>query len=163
MLLLAGIAVSEPPPNIVIFLADDMGIGDTSAYQDWCGNPDNAQLHTPAMEKLAENGVRFTDAHSPSSRCSPTRYALLTGCYCWRTRLKHWVLFGVQCPPLIERERLTLPEFLKQSGYVTGILGKWHLGLTYRSHQAITRLSVGPRFRLFLWVFPQPWEFGTGR
>ena len=123
--------VSAPNPNIIVFLADDMGMGDTSAYQDWCGNPDQAQLHTPAMDKLAENGVRFTDAHSPSSRCSPTRYALLTGRYCWRTRLKHWVLFGVHCDPLIERERVTLPEFLQEEGYMTGILGKWHLGLTY--------------------------------
>ena len=59
------------PPNIIVFLADDMGMGDTSAYQDWSGNPDHAQLHTPAMEKLARQGVRFTDAHAPSSRCSP--------------------------------------------------------------------------------------------
>jgi len=124
-------ARAEVPPNIIVFLADDMGMGDTSAYQDWCGNPDPAQLHTPAMDKLAENGVRFTDAHSPSSRCSPTRYALLTGRYCWRTRLKHWVLFGVHCDPLIERDRVTLPEFLQKEGYMTGMLGKWHLGLTY--------------------------------
>jgi len=131
MFMLSGVAIAEPPPNIIVFLADDMGMGDTSAYQDWCGNPDNAQLHTPAMEKLAANGVRFTDAHSPSSRCTPTRYALLTGRYCWRTRLKHFVLFGVHGDPLIERQRLTLPEFLQESGYTTGILGKWHLGLTY--------------------------------
>jgi xylan 1,4-beta-xylosidase len=119
------------PPNIIVFLADNMGMGDTSAYQDWCGNLDSAQLHTPAMDKLAQNGVRFTDAHSPSSRCTPTRYALMTGRYCWRTRLKQWVLFGVHCDPLIERERTTLPEFLKKSGYTTGMVGKWHLGLTY--------------------------------
>ena len=103
----------EQPPNVVVFLADDMGLGDTSAYQDWTHNADTVQLVTPAMERLAAEGVRFTDAHSPSSRCSPTRYALLTGRYCWRTRLKHWVLFGVQCPPLIERERVTFPEFLR--------------------------------------------------
>ena len=57
-----------PPPNIIFFLADDMGMGDTSAYQDWTGNSDSAQLSTPAMDRLAETGVRFTDAHSPSSR-----------------------------------------------------------------------------------------------
>ena len=126
---------AEQPPNVIIFLADDMGLGDTSAYQDWTKNPDSLQLSTPAMERLAMEGVRFTDAHSPSSRCSPTRYALLTGRYCWRTRLKHWVLFGVHCPPLIERERITFPEFLQTVGYQTAMFGKWHLGLTYRNKE----------------------------
>jgi len=120
-------------PNIIFFLADDMGMGDTSVYQDWSKNPDDAQLHTPAMDRLAKEGVRFTDAHSPSSRCSPSRYALMTGRYCWRTRLKQFVLFGVQCDPLIERDRLTLPEFLRKNGYQTGLVGKWHLGLSYTS------------------------------
>ncbi len=125
-------ASSLPPPNIIVLLADDMGLGDTSAYQDWTGNSDADQLSTPAMEELARRGVRFTDAHSPHSRCTTTRYALLTGRYCWRTRLKHWVLFGVHAPPLIHRERTTLPEFLQAAGYTTGMVGKWHLGLTYR-------------------------------
>jgi arylsulfatase A len=124
---------SAEKPNIIFFLADDMGIGDTSAYQDWTGNPDDAQLHTPAMDELAAMGVRFTDAHSPSSRCSPTRYAFMTGRYCWRTWLKHWVLFGVQVNPLIERERVTLPEYLQSEGYRTGLVGKWHLGLAYHN------------------------------
>ena len=120
-------------PNIILFLADDMGMGDTSAYQDWSGNADRDQLHTPALERLANRGIRFTDAHSPSSRCSPSRYALLTGRYCWRTHLKHWVLFGVQVDPLIERERVTLPEFLQDAAYRTGMVGKWHLGLKYHN------------------------------
>ncbi len=77
-------------------------------------------------------GIRFTDAHSPHSRCSTSRYALLTGRYCWRTPLKHWVLFGVQCDPLIERDRPTLASFLREAGYRTGMVGKWHLGLSYR-------------------------------
>ena len=88
-------------PNIIVFLADDMGAGDTSAYQDWAQNKDAQQLHTPAMEELARRGVRFTDAHAPHSRCTTTRYALMTGRYCWRTRLKHWVLFGNHGDPLI--------------------------------------------------------------
>jgi len=119
-------------PNIVLMMADDMGVGDTSAYQDWTGNPDDKQVQTPNMERLARLGVRFTDAHSPSSRCTATRYALLTGRYCWRTRLKYSVLFGPQGDPLIEPDRPTLATLLKSAGYRTGMTGKWHVGLTYR-------------------------------
>ena len=66
-------------PNIIFFMSDDMGMGDTSAYQDFTGNAAEVQLYTPQMERLARLGVRFTDAHTPSSRCTPTRYGLLTG------------------------------------------------------------------------------------
>ena len=82
-------------------MADDMGMGDTSAYQDFTGNSDVDQISTPNMERLARLGVRFTDAHTPSTRCSPTRYSLLTGRYAWRSRLKHWVLFGAQGAPIL--------------------------------------------------------------
>jgi arylsulfatase A len=134
MLMLAErVSSQEQAPNVVILLADDMGMGDTSAYQSWSGNSDAVQLHTPAMDRLARMGVRFTDAHSPHSRCTTSRYALMTGRYCWRTRLKHWVLFGVQGDPLLDRPRLTMPEFLQAADYQTGMVGKWHLGLTYRN------------------------------
>ena len=116
-------------PNIIVFLADDMGMGDTSVYQDWTGNKDDRQLHTPNMERIANMGVRFMDAHSPHSRCSTSRYALLTGRYCWRSSLKYWVLFGVQCDPLIEKPRPTIASFLRRNGYRTGMVGKWHLGI----------------------------------
>ena len=134
LLPLSGIGApdSPPKPNIILFFADDMGMGDTSVYQDWSGNEPALQLHTPSMEHLANMGVRFTDAHSPHSRCSTSRYALLTGRYCWRTSLKYWVLFGVQCDPLIEKARPTLASFLRNNGYRTGMVGKWHLGLSYR-------------------------------
>ena len=119
-------------PNIIFFMADDMGMGDTSAFQDFTGNADNVQLHTPQMERLARMGMRFTDAHTPSSRCTPTRYGLLTGRYPWRSRMKWWVLFGAQGDPMIEADRPTIATMLRDSGYRTGMVGKWHVGLRYR-------------------------------
>ncbi len=113
-------------------MADDMGMGDTSAYQDFTGNPDSVQIYTPAMERLARQGVRFVDAHTPSTRCTSTRYGLLTGRYPWRSRLKHWVLFGAQGDPLIEADRPTIASMLRAAGYRTGMVGKWHVGLRYR-------------------------------
>ncbi len=123
---------TPPRPNILIYMADDMGIGDTSAYQDWTGNADAVQVKTPSMERLARTGVRFTDAHTPSSRCTATRYGLLTGRYSWRTSLKYSVLWGPQGDPLIQRDRPTLATMLKAVQYRTGMVGKWHVGLTYR-------------------------------
>lgn len=119
-------------PNVILMMADDMGLGDTSAYQDFTGNSDQVQVHTPQMDRLARMGVRFTDAHTPSSRCTPTRYALLTGRYPWRNRLKHWVLFGAQGDPMIEADRPTIATMLREAGYSTAMVGKWHVGLRYR-------------------------------
>ena len=123
---------SGPAPNVILMMADDMGMGDTSAYQDYTGNQDAEQLLTPNMNRLARMGVRFTDAHTPASRCTLTRYALLTGRYSWRNRLKHWVLFGVQGDPMIEADRPTLGTLFQSHGYRTGLVGKWHVGLRYR-------------------------------
>ena len=86
-------------------------------------NSDEQQIHTPAMQKLANMGMLFTDAHTPSSRCTPTRYGLLTGRYPWRARMKHWVLFGVQGDPLIEEDRPTLATLFRSCGYATAIVG----------------------------------------
>jgi len=108
-------------PNVVFILADDMGYGDMRCNNAECKVP------TPNLDRLAAQGMRFTDAHSPSAVCSPTRYAILTGRYCWRSRLKAGVL-GPFDPPLIEEGRLTLPSLLKQHGYATACIGKWHLG-----------------------------------
>jgi arylsulfatase A-like enzyme len=115
-----------PPklPNILIVLADDMGFGDLGCY-----NP-ASKIPTPRMDRLAREGVRFTDAHSPSALCSPTRYGLLTGRYAWRTRLQKFVLMPYE-PPLIEPGRLTLGSLLGQAGYETAYVGKWHLGLRW--------------------------------
>ncbi|MEM8733918.1 MAG: arylsulfatase, partial [Planctomycetota bacterium] len=120
------------PPNIVFMMADDMGMGDTSAYKDVTGNQDSMQISTPNMERLARMGIRFTDAHTPSSRCTGTRYGLMTGRYPWRNRMKHWVLFGSQGDPMIEADRPTIASILRGKGYGTAIVGKWHVGLRYR-------------------------------
>jgi len=133
ILCLAVVSVrAADKPNIIFFMADDMGMGDTSAFQDFTGNADTVQLHTPQMERLARMGVRFTDAHTPSSRCTPTRYGLLTGRYPWRSRMKWWVLFGAQGDPMIESDRPTIATMLRDSDYGTGMVGKWHVGLRYR-------------------------------
>jgi arylsulfatase A-like enzyme len=110
------------PPNIVFVLADDLGYGDPGCY-----NKDSA-IPTPNIDRLASQGMRFTDAHTPSAVCTPTRYGLLTGRYCWRTSLKKGVLNGYS-PLLIEADRLTVASLLKQHGYSTACVGKWHLGL----------------------------------
>ncbi|MDG2167427.1 MAG: arylsulfatase [Opitutales bacterium] len=126
-----GFSADTPPPNIIVMMADDMGVGDTSAYQDWTKNADADQVKTPSMDRLARMGIRFTDAHA-SSRCTATRYGLLTGRYSWRTRLKYAVLKGPQGDPLIELDRPTIATLLKSRGYRTGMTGKWHVGLTFR-------------------------------
>lgn len=114
-------AASETPINIVIVLADDLGYGDPGCYND------QSKIPTPNIDRLAAEGLRFTDAHTPSSVCSPTRYGLLTGRYAWRTKLKRSVLWPWSLP-LIEKDRLTLPAMLQQHGYHTACIGKWHLG-----------------------------------
>ncbi|MDH3583052.1 MAG: arylsulfatase [Phycisphaerae bacterium] len=110
-------------PNIVIILADDMGYGDVRAL-----NP-KSKIPTPNLDRLAADGMTFTDGHSPSAVCTPTRYGLITGRYCWRSRLKRGVLGGYS-PPLIGRDRRTIASMLKAAGYHTGAVGKWHLGMT---------------------------------
>lgn len=119
---------AAPPPHLLIFLADDLGYGDPRCY-----NPDS-KIPTPNLDHLAAEGLRFTDLHSPSAVCTPTRYGLLTGRYAWRTRLRSGVLWGWS-PPLIEPGRLTLPALLQQRGYVTAGFGKWHLGLGWGTRQ----------------------------
>ncbi len=115
-------AGSATRPNIVYILADDLGWGDLRCYNANSGVP------TPNADRLASQAMRFTDMHSPSSVCTPTRYGIMTGRYCWRSRLKNGVLNGYS-PNLIEEGRLTVPELLKSRGYYTAGLGKWHLGL----------------------------------
>jgi arylsulfatase A-like enzyme len=112
-------------PNIIFIMADDMGYGDVTCY-----NPDS-KIRTPNMDRLAADGIRFTDAHSPSAVCSPTRYGVLTGRYCWRTWLKRGALIGFN-PPLIEPGRMTVAKLLKWHGYETACIGKWHVGFKWQ-------------------------------
>ncbi|VGO18542.1 sulfatase family protein [Pontiella sulfatireligans] len=127
---------ADKKPNIVYILADDMGPGDVSCY-----NPEG-KIQTPYIDRLAAEGMKFTDAHTSSSVCTPTRYGILTGRYCWRTNKKDGVLSGY-CPPLIEVGRETIASFLKKEGYQTASIGKWHLGLdwVHTSPKKMKRIS----------------------
>lgn len=114
----------DSPPHILIILADDVGFGDVS-----CFNPE-AKVPTPHLDRLAGQGMRFTDAHSAATVCTPTRYSLLTGQMCFRTGYAS-VFTGAGGPCLIPPERLTIAEMLKQAGYRTAMVGKWHVGMTF--------------------------------
>jgi len=125
------------PPNIVFILADDIGYGDLGCYGAF-------KVKTPNLDRLAAAGVRFTDAHSPSSMCTPTRYAFMTGRYAWRNpATARGVLSGV-APLSIQPGTCTAPALLKQAGYATGIVGKWHLGLGEGTTDYNREIRPGP-------------------
>ena len=115
-----SLQAAKDAPNVVYILADDLGYGDLSHA--------GGKAATPHCDRLAREGMRFTDSHTTSSVCTPTRYGILTGRYNWRSKLKKSVLWGLS-EPLIEKDRLTVPGFLRQHGYHTAVVGKWHLGL----------------------------------
>ncbi len=123
-------------PNIIFILADDLGYGDVQAY-----NPDG-KIPTPSLNQLAEEGIRFTNAHSSSAVCTPSRYSILTGRYPWRTHLQNGVLWGYS-PPLVDSARLTVGDLLQQHGYYTGCIGKWHLGLNWPLKEGETKAETG--------------------
>lgn len=141
------------PPNIVVILADDFGVGDIQAHF-----PKN-KIPTPNLDRLVQEGRSFADAHSSSAVCSPTRYGLLTGRYNWRTRLQEWVIAAYE-PPLIAKDRLTLPGFLKQQGYHTACIGKWHLGWEWPGPQE-SRMTEKRNGQAFLeWDYAKPIQGG---
>ncbi len=138
MLLASRSLADSGQPNIVLILADDLGWGSLGCY-----GADPKLVRTPHCDRLAREGRRFTDANAPSSVCSPTRYGVLTGRYCWRTPLEHWVLF-YDAPLHIETERLTLASLLKSQGYATAAIGKWHLGYGTPKANYTQPLRPGP-------------------
>ncbi|MEM6473406.1 MAG: arylsulfatase [Planctomycetota bacterium] len=128
-------ANSSARPNVVLILADDLGYGDVQPLNA------NSKVPTPAFNRLAKEGLTFTDAHTPSAVCTPTRYGLITGRYCWRTELKRGVINGYG-KPLLEPERPTLGSIFASAGYRTSVIGKWHLGLGLHSGQDNLDLSM---------------------
>ncbi len=123
-------------PNIVIILADDMGYGELQ-----CLNPKRGKIKTPQLDSIAAGGMIFTDGHSGSAVCTPTRYGLMTGRYAWRTRLQRGVLTGGES--LIAKDRLTMADMLKQKGYHTAMFGKWHLGMLFDGKKETKEVAVG--------------------
>jgi arylsulfatase A-like enzyme len=122
-------------PNIVYILADDLGYGDLSCYGA-------EKIKTPNIDYLAGQGMRFSDAHSTSAVCTPSRYSVLTGRYCWKSRLKKGVLGGFSLP-LIENDRATVATLLKSQGYETACIGKWHLGLRWYKKNGEPKYNFG--------------------
>lgn len=125
------------PPNIIVILADDLGYGDLSCFNR------QSKIKTPNIDALAKSGISFRDAHSASAVCTPTRYGLLTGRYCWRTPLQKHVIGGLS-PRLIEPNRETVASLLKNAGYQTACIGKWHLGMDWKllPWKKISELSI---------------------
>jgi arylsulfatase A len=124
LLLASSGAAALEKPNIVLILTDDLGYGDVSFLNS------ESKVHTPHMDALAKAGVWATDAHAPSTVCSPSRYSMLTGRYAWRGKLRSGILNPWE-ESAIEKDRVTLPKMLKTKGYYTACVGKWHLGLDW--------------------------------
>jgi arylsulfatase A-like enzyme len=148
-------AADSARPNILVILADDLGYGDVK-----CFNPEG-KIATPNLDRLAAAGMMFTDAHTGSAVCSPTRYGLITGRYAWRSKLKSGVLGGLS-PRLVEPGRFTLAQMLKDRGYHTAAIGKWHLGMDWalKPGKQVSELSIEPREQVFNVEYDQPIKNG---
>ena len=149
-----NMAAAAQKPNIVIILADDYGFGSMN-----CNGTDPKLIRTPNLDRIAKEGIRFTDANTPSSVCSPSRYALMTGRYCWRTSLQYEVL-ATNAPLHIEPTRLTIASLLKGEGYSTAAIGKWHLGYGTGKIDFTRELTPGPLEIGFDYHFGVPQNHG---
>src|SRR5688572_22705816 len=147
-------AAAADKPNVIVILADDFGYGSVGCYG-------GAGLNTPHLDRLAKEGRKFTHAYAPGSVCSPSRYALLTGRYYWRTRVKDGEVLGGTAPLHIETSRMTLASLCKGQGYRTAAVGKWHLGLGSQPKTDWNQpLKPGPReigFDYFFGMGSNPW------
>lgn len=142
---LATTAIADPKPNIIILYADDMGYGDLGA-----NNP-ASKIPTPQLDRLAAEGMRFTDGHSSSGVCSPSRYAMLTGRYHWRDF--HGIVNAFD-GPVFKSGRLTMPEMLRKQGYTTACIGKWHLGFDWNSIRKPGSPAKSPKHDDYDWSKP---------
>jgi arylsulfatase A-like enzyme len=148
------LAAKPKLPNIVLILADDLGYGCLNCY-----GAETRHVRTPHIDRLAKEGIRFTDANTPSSVCSPTRYAIMTGRFCWRTSAKSGVL-NTNAPLHIETTRLTMASMLKRKGYTTAAIGKWHLGYGTTKVDFTAPLTPGPLDIGFDYHFGVPQNHG---
>lgn len=151
---------SADPPNVIVIYTDDQGYGDSSHL-----NPD-ARFQTPSLDRLAREGMTFTDAHSSDTVCTPSRYGLLTGRYAWRTTLKRGVL-GAEKKGLIADGRMTLASLLRDHGYATAMVGKWHLGMDFPGNrdrrdwsQPVRDMPLDKGFDYF-WGIPASMNYGV--
>ena len=127
LMLVVNYVSAQNKPNIVYIICDDLGYGDVQVL-----NPEKGKIKTPKIDALAEQSMMFTDAHSAAAVCTPSRYAILTGRYAWRSRLQKGVLgTGDELEPLIAEDQITVPKMLKEAGYKTAAIGKWHLGFKF--------------------------------
>lgn len=160
--LASGIITPAAPaadrPNFVFILCDDLGYGDVK-----CLNPDS-KIPTPNMDRIGKEGIIFTDAHTPSSVCTPTRYGTLTGRYNWRTKLQNGVLGGLS-PHLIDPARTTVASLLKGQGYHTACIGKWHLGMDWRVKEGktVSEMAIETPDQVWSVDFTQPAKNGPNQ
>lgn len=151
-----ALASTSEKPNIIVILADDLGYGSIGCY-----GTDPKLVRTPHLDRLAKEGRRFTDANTPGSVCTPTRYAIMTGRYCWRSKLNHGGVSNTLDPLLIEPTRPTIASMLKLHGYATAMVGKWHLGYGTRPRVDYTKeLTPGPLDLGFDYQFAVPQNHG---
>ena len=151
----ADASANKSRPNIVFILADDLGYGSLNSY-----GADKKFVRTPHIDRIAETGMRFTDAYAPASICTPTRYSFINGQYTWRTHLKSGVVNPMD-PLLPDPNRVTIADWLKERGYTTAAIGKWHLGYGNKTPVDLTaQLSPGPLDLGFDYHFGVPQHHG---